>query len=326
MNPLNFLNLLSPPEPVMIRLIALDLDGTVLDSHGQIPDANYAAIARAIDAGVEVAIATGRRYEFARPIVERLPAPLTLILSNGAIVKRHDGQTMMRRLLPRAVARAVLGHTSEHRACAAIIFDRPMEGQVIFEAIDWSDRRHRLFFEANRQFVSERSPLVDALTEDPVQLMFTGGCAAMRGLFDRLRDAALSELGTASREGGAYSVSLTEYGHRDFSLVDVMQAGCSKGSALAAWAERQDLSPSEVMAVGDNLNDLEMLEFAGTPVLMGNAIDDLKTRGWAVTATNDEAGVARAIETFVLAEASNRPGSDLDSLIAPDRNDQKIEI
>jgi Cof subfamily protein (haloacid dehalogenase superfamily) len=304
----------------------LDLDGTVLDGHGQIPDANYAAIARAIDAGVEVAIATGRRYEFARPIVERLPAPLTLILSNGAIVKRHDGQTMMRRLLPRAVARAVLGHTSEHRACAAIIFDRPMEGQVIFEAIDWSDRRHRLFYEANRQFVSERSPLVDALTEDPVQLMFTGACAAMRGLFDRLRAAAPSELGTASREGGAYSVSLTEYGHRDFSLVDVMQAGCSKGSALAAWAERQDLSPSEVMAVGDNLNDLEMLEFAGTPVLMGNAIDDLKTRGWAVTATNDEAGVARAIETFVLAEASKRPASDLDSLISPDRNDQKIEI
>ena len=51
--------------------------------------------------------------------------------------------------------------------------------------------------------------------------------------------------------------------------------------------------------MGDNLNDLEMLEFAGTPVVMGNAIDDLKTRGWTATATNDEAGVARAIETFV---------------------------
>ena len=83
-----------------------------------------------------------------------------------------------------------------------------------------------------------------------------------------------------------------------------MQAGCSKGAALADWASRQGLSPSEVMAVGDNLNDLEMLEFAGTPVVMGNAIDDLQTRGWNRTATNDEAGVAKAIETFVFAAAS----------------------
>jgi Cof subfamily protein (haloacid dehalogenase superfamily) len=280
----------------MIRLIALDLDGTVLDSHGQIPDANRSAIARAIDAGVEVAIATGRRYEFARSVFESLPAPLTLILSNGAIVKSHEGQTLMRRLLPRAAAHGVLTGALEHRASAALIFDRPREGQVVFESIDFTDRRHRRFYEANRPFVSEHSPLENALTEDPVQVMFTGGCASMRRLFDGLLEAALRE--------AAYSVTLTEYARRDFSLVDVLQAGCSKGTALSAWAERQGLSPGDVMAIGDNLNDLEMLEYAGTPVVMGNAIDALKTRGWAVTASNDEAGVAMAIETFVLAGAS----------------------
>jgi Cof subfamily protein (haloacid dehalogenase superfamily) len=280
----------------MIRLLALDLDGTVLDSRGRIPDANRTAIARAIDAGVEVAIATGRRYEFARSILESLPAPLTLILSNGAIVKSHQGQTLMRRLLPRAAARAVLVGAPEHRANAALIFDRPREGQVVFEFIDWNDHRHRRFYEANRAFVSEHSPLEDALTEDPVQVMFTGGCASMRRLFEGLRDGASSE--------GACSVALTEYAHRDFSLVDVLQAGCTKGSALAAWAERQGLPASAVMAIGDNLNDLEMLEYAGTPVVMRNAVDALKERGWAATASNDEAGVARAIETFVFAGAS----------------------
>jgi Cof subfamily protein (haloacid dehalogenase superfamily) len=283
----------------MIRLIALDLDGTVLDSHGQIPDANRAAIARALAAGVEVAIATGRRYEFARAIFERLPAPLTLILSNGAIVKWHDGRTAMRRLLPRAAARTVLAGAPEHRSSAALIFDRPREGQVVFEAIDWTDDRHRRFYEANRAFVSEHSPLEEALTEDPVQVMFTGRCAAMRSLAEGLRDGA-----EGAESGERYSVALTEYAHRDFSLVDVVQAGCSKGAALADWAARQGLSPAEVMAVGDNLNDLEMLEFAGTAVVMGNAVETLKTRGWAATATNDEAGVAEAIETFVLAEAS----------------------
>jgi len=285
----------------MIRLIALDLDGTVLDSHGQIPGANRDAIARALEAGVEVAIATGRRYEFARAIFEGLPAPLTLILSNGALVKRHDGRTAMRRLLPRAAARAVLAGAPELRSSAALIFDRPGAGQVVFESMDWNDERHRRFYEANRAFVSEHSPLEGALTEDPVQVMFTGRCAAMRRLFDRLRDVTPAPQ-TASSE--AYSVALTEYAHRDFSLVDVVQAGCSKGAALADWAARQGLAPDEVMAVGDNLNDLEMLEFAGTPVVMGNAVEALRTRGWAATASNDEAGVAQAIETFVLREAS----------------------
>ena len=92
----------------MIRLLALDIDGTILDSDGHIPTANRDAIARAIDAGVEVALATGRRYDFARPVFDKLPAPLTLILSNGAIVKTRDGETLMRSLLPREIARKVL--------------------------------------------------------------------------------------------------------------------------------------------------------------------------------------------------------------------------
>jgi hydroxymethylpyrimidine pyrophosphatase-like HAD family hydrolase len=286
----------------MIHLVALDLDGTVLDSAGQIPEANRRAIARAIEAGVEVAIATGRRYDFALPILRQLPAPLTLILSNGAIVKSFEGRTLMRRLLPRDVAREVLARTPAHRGSAALVFDRPREGQVVFERIDWDHPRHRRFFEANRVFVSESAPLEDALTEDPVQVMFTGFCRAMRGLFDELRGGPTTD--DAAR--AAYAVALTEYQHRDFSLVDVCQAGCSKGAALRDWAAGRDLSPHQVMAVGDNLNDLEMLEYAGRPVVMGNAVPELKSRGWTVTSSNDEAGVARALETFVLGQASYR--------------------
>ena len=87
-------------------------------------------------------------------------------------------------------------------------------------------------------------------------------------------------------------------------MVDVVRAGCSKGMALREWSERRGFRREEVMAMGDNLNDLQMLEFAGTPVLMGNALPELKARGWAVTASNDDEGVARAIETFVLTGAS----------------------
>ncbi len=286
-----------------IRLLALDIDGTLLDSHGRVPPANLAAIARAIAGGVEVSLATGRRYDFARPIVEQLPAPLTLILSNGAIVKTRDGVTLMRRLLPREVARAVLARVPQHRDSAAVVFDRQREGQVVFEAIDWEHPLHHRFFASNRPFLSEVAPLEACLTEDPIQVMFTGGCVAMRTVFDDLRAPPATRAPGAS-DTTDYSVALTEYEHRDFSLVDVVQAGCSKGMALREWSERQGYRREEVMAMGDNLNDLEMLEFAGRPVLMGNALPELKARGWAVTATNDDEGVARAIETFVFDGAS----------------------
>jgi Cof subfamily protein (haloacid dehalogenase superfamily) len=280
----------------MIRLLALDIDGTLLDSSGHLPSENRDAIGRAIEAGVEVALATGRRYDFARPVFEQFEGPLTLILSNGAVVKKCNGETLMRRLLPREVARAVLAAVPQHRHEAAVTFDRPREGQIVYQMIDWDHPRHSRFFDVNRPFLAEVDPLEDCLTEDPVQVMFTGGCLEMRALFNELR--------ARDPHDCPYSVALTEYEFRDFSLVDVLQSGCSKGTALQDWAREKGYTPNEIMAIGDNLNDLEMLEFAGRPVVMGNGIPDLKDRGWAITATNDEAGVARAVETFILGGTS----------------------
>jgi len=283
----------------MIRLLALDIDGTLLDSEGHVPDANRAAIARAIDAGVIVTLATGRRYDFARAIFERLPEPITLILSNGAVVKTREGRTIARHLLPRDVAHDVLMRVPEHRESAAVVFDRPREGQVVFEVIDWEHPRHQRFFASNRPFLSEAVPLESCLVEDPIQVMFSGGCADMRAVFEDLQQVRMKV------DRFHFEVALTEYEHRDFSLVDVIRAGVSKGSALRELAQQHGIAQHEVMAIGDNLNDLPMLEFAGRPVLMGNALPELKARGWSVTGTNDEAGVAAAIETFVLGGASN---------------------
>lgn len=275
----------------MIKLIALDVDGTLLDTHWQVPDANRRAIDRAVARGIEVALVTGRRFEFARPVVDVLPDPLTLIVNNGALIKTRSGDTVMAHLLPRAVARHVLDQTRDFRDTAAVVFDRVREGQVIFERIDWANRRTRSYALRNRDFVLETSPLEDCLTEDPIQLMFNGPFALMRQLLGRLRAATLAD---------RFAVAVTEYESRDFAMVDVIRAGCSKGAALVEWTARQGLTRDEVMAVGDNLNDREMLEFAGCPVVMGNAVDELRTLGWPVTGTNDEAGVATAIERFAL--------------------------
>jgi hydroxymethylpyrimidine pyrophosphatase-like HAD family hydrolase len=132
-------------------------------------------------------------------------------------------------------------------------------------------------------------PLEDALVENPIQVMFNGGVEAMRALVVDLRAGARD-----------FAVSLTEYVHRDFSLIDVTAPEATKGRALAWRAAQLGITRDEVMAVGDNFNDVEMLEFAGVPVVMGNSVPGLLDRGWTVTGDNEHAGLADAIRTFAL--------------------------
>lgn len=276
---------------VSIRFIAIDIDGTLLDSRWELPAANREAIVAAAGRGIEVALVTGRRYDFALPIARQIPCPLTLVVNNGALVKSQDGATHLRHLLPREVARDVLVATPEFRPGAAVVFDRPQQSQVVMEYMDWEDPGRRTYFERNRDFLAQVSPLESCLTEDPIQVMFSGPV-------ERLREAAgvLRGLEIAER----FALAVTEYESRNFALVDVLARGVSKGAALAEWAGRGGYARAEVMAIGDNLNDREMLEFAGVPVVMGNGVPELKDLGWRVTLTNDQGGVAAAIEQYAL--------------------------
>jgi len=274
----------------MIRLIGIDVDGTLLDSEGRLPAANRDAIVAAVRAGAHVALVTGRSYPFARPVADGLPETVTLIVSNGAVERGMDGSTVIRRLLDRGVARRVLEHTRPHRDAAALIFDRDAARQVVYETMDWDHPGRRRYWSRNHAHIARAVPLEDALDEDPIQVMFNGGVKAMRELWHALR-----------RDADGWSVHMTEYVQRDFSLVDVMAPEATKGVALAWRAGQLGIGRDEVMAVGDNFNDLEMLEFAGTPVVMANAVDELRCRGWHVTGHQNEAGVAQAIRRFVTA-------------------------
>ena len=275
----------------MVRLIALDIDGTLLDSQWRLPEANRDAIRRATERGIEVALVTGRRFDFARPVIDAIDSPLTLIVSGGALVKNREGESLVRHLLPAAVAREVLDGTRAFRDAAALVFDRPRAAQVVHEHLDLSDPHRRSYFDRNRDFIAQVVPLEDALTEDPIQVMFSGSFQGMRGLASSLR-----ALPAAAR----CSLAVTEYEARDFSLLDVNRAGCTKGTTLEEWTVRRQIRREQVMAIGDNLNDLEMLAFSGLPIVMGNAVPELKAMGWTVTASNDEAGVAEAIQRFAL--------------------------
>ena len=273
----------------MIRLIGIDVDGTLLDSRGGMPAANREAIHEAVAAGIHVALVTGRSYPFARPVANRLPSSISLIVSNGAVERTMDGAVLARRLLDRHVARAVLDGTRPYRDAAALIFDRDVDRQVVYETMDWEHPGRRAYWTRNKSLIAQCVPLEEALVEDPIQVMFNGAVDTMAVLA-----AALD------RDARGFAVSLTEYRSRDFSLVDITAPEATKGRALAWRAAQLGIAPVEVMAVGDNFNDLEMLEFAGTPVVMANAVDGLKTRGWHVTGHQDDAGLAQAIRKLAL--------------------------
>ena len=271
----------------MIRVLAVDIDGTLLDSRGQLPDAHRDALVDAAARGIEVALVTGRSFHFTQPIVGLLPLPLTLICNNGAVVKNTRGDTLMRHLLHRDAARRILADTRHLEDSVAIVFDRPDDRQIVFERMDWSHPNRRGYYEKNKAYIAAApAPLADMLTDDPIQVMFNGSVAPMRALASLLRSLPIAD---------RFTVAITEYEPRDFSLVDVNGAGCSKGTTLARWVASRGLAATDVMAIGDNLNDVEMLDFAGTAVVMGNATDVLKSRGYRITATNDENGLAEAV-------------------------------
>lgn len=276
---------------MIVRVLAIDIDGTLLDSRARLPDAHRDALVDAAGRGVEVALVTGRSYHFTKPIADLLPIPLTLIVNNGALVKAKDGATIARRTLDRDVARQVLETTAAYEDSVALVFDRPDERQIVFERMDWSHPNRRGYYEKNKAFIARvDAPLLEALTENPVQVMFNGGVEPMRTLAATLRGLPIA---------GRLSVAVTEYELRDFSLIDVNGPGCSKGTTLADWVRSRGWTRDEVAAFGDNLNDVEMLDFAGTAFVMGNAAGAVKARGYRVTGTHDEGGLAVAVRAVL---------------------------
>jgi Cof subfamily protein (haloacid dehalogenase superfamily) len=274
-----------------IQLLAIDIDGTLLDPHFQISAANLAALRRVQAAGVEVVLVTGRRHGFALPIAQELGFDLWLISSNGAVTKSSKGEPFHRDLLPLATARRLVTTMNAFRGNIVITFDKEDKGALVLERMDQLTQSIQRWLEKNEHYLEFVVPIERALTADPIQAMFCGTVARMREALDQLADSPVAQEITVLR---------TQYDHRDLCIVDVLNQGCSKGHALERWVAHRGYERDRVMAIGDNYNDLEMLRFAGVPVVMGNASNDLKQNGWTVTLPNDQSGVAAAIENLIV--------------------------
>ena len=270
-----------------VRLIAVDIDGTLIDSTLDIPAANLQALRRAHEAGAHIVLVTGRRHRFAMPVAEQLGFESCLISSNGAITRSTMGTLHYAEMLPRAVAHRLCEHMAEFIGNTVLTFDKEERGAIVVERTDELATNIQRWIDKNREYIEEVTPITSALVCDPVQTMFCGTIARMIPAEAKLNDGSFD---------GEINVLKTQYDHRDLCILDVLRYGCSKGSALARWAARLGIPRSQVMAIGDNYNDVEMLEFAGLPFVMANASEDLKRNGWPITLDNEQCGVAAAVE------------------------------
>ena len=274
---------MNPP----VHLVAIDIDGTLLDPHFQISARNLSALRAAHEAGVAVLLATGRRHDYALPVAQELGIPVWLISSNGALIRSSAGETFYTDHLPATTARKLIQHMEEFRGNAVITFDRQGHDALVLERVEELTRSIARWIEKNSAHIQYVSPLEDALTEDPIQAMYCGTVERMVSAQERLSQANFLDEITILR---------TQYDFRDLCILDVLNRDCSKGHALRRWAEHYGIPREQIMAIGDNYNDLEMLEYAGLPVIMGNASEELRESGWKVTASNAESGVAAALE------------------------------
>jgi len=283
-----------------VGLVAIDMDGTLLPTFAQaVSQRNAQALRAAQAAGITVAIATGRRTAYTTPLLDGLGLRLDmpLITSNGAVTRTLGGDPVDRCQLEANVARGLCGILRSFGAMV-FTFDRPGAGELVLEDLEQAQGRIALWVQANLSAIQVVSPLEDAFQDgqSPIQGMVAGNLGKMRN----------AEKAIKASEWSAHCECVrTEYPARDLSILDLLPPGVSKGWALERLAARLGIDRKAVMAIGDNWNDVDMLEFAGQGVMMGNAAGELRTmakmRGWKQAPPNDEDGVAVVLEKALAA-------------------------
>ncbi len=321
-----------------MRMLAVDMDGTLLGGDGRVSPRNLAALKAAERAGVEVVVATGRRHSYAMRVLRGLGLREEngLISSNGAVTRTLGARLLERTLLPKETAVWLCGHLGIYRSSLLLTFDRvkpdgdDSRGALVVEEIEDLNASIGRWMAANEPYIERVVPIELALdSEGLIQMMLTGPIEKMRaaeGLLlkspkvqavgltplrkgevqdDEREEESAERMQTVPQAAVEAEAALhrTEYPERDLSIVDILPAGCSKGLALMQLAADRGVKIEDVVAIGDNWNDVSMLEAAGRAVLMGNAPEDLKEvgrgRGWAMARRHDQDGVAEIVEMML---------------------------
>ena len=261
------------------KLIAVDLDDTLLDEQLNITGPVKAAVSLALAAGVKFTFATGRMFRSAKPYAEALGLTIPLITYQGALVKNPlTGEEFLYRPLPLDYAREIIAyiHTLGYH------LNVYLDDRLYMERDTPEGRRYAAIAQVAPEYAGD---FLQFLDRPPIKLL----TIAEEGLLDRL-SAVLTPL-----YAGKVHISKSKPYFLEFS-----HPQATKGYALQTLAESYGIKREEVIAIGDSYNDLEMLEYAGLGVMVANARESLKAKADYVTGAPNGDGVAEVIEKFIL--------------------------
>lgn len=264
-----------------IRLVAMDLDDTLLRDDWTISPRVVKAIQRAQMQGVKMTIATGRMPISTRPYAKQLGLDVPVITYHGAMIQQAiSGDILFRRPIPSALASEIVQDVGVRGNYAQIYLKDRVIAQTLNE---WSAEYARI-----ASVHIEEADLPGILAQEPegVEKILVIG-----------EESDLDQLGPLLNQRYGKKVHITKSKPH---FLEILEGAVNKGVALAALAERLGIPRQDVMAIGDSFNDLEMIQYAGVGVAMGNARKEIKKQADIVTLTNEEDGVAEAIERYVL--------------------------
>ena len=273
------------------KLIAIDIDGTLLTSQRTITPRTEKAIQQAIASGTYVFLCTGRSLHSGRSIADQVHASTGMVFHSGALIlERLDGPVLRAINLPLEWAQGLIVFFRDE-GYDPLVYDPVPEGrQFLYEAERTPNEWRQRYIDASHGRAQEVADLTVAITQDPAQVGVAGSGEEMERLQTHLA-ARWPDAGVILSHSTLVS---------DYWFLEVVPPEVSKGKALAFLGETYHIEAAEMIAVGDNFNDLDMIEFAGLGVAVENAPEDIRAAADFIAPNNDEEGVACVIEKFLL--------------------------
>lgn len=280
--------------PGAIKLIVIDIDGTLLTPTGQITPRTRAAIQAARTAGIVVTLATARRYAGAKAVATALGMELPLIVNDGSLIVSHPSQVI---LGSQTLSSTVVQQATEifRRHSIQPIVHPCEEERCIYEEVWTGPAEHD-----NLELATYLSAAADRVRRMSYEVLCAGSTHALRVVAFAEKDALQAMLPDLAMLDCSWHLS--PQGSYHCAELAIMRTGCSKASGIVTLASHYCIGLAQVMAIGDGFNDLKMLQIAGWGVAMGQAPEEVRAAAKTVTSTNLEEGVALAIERYALAQ------------------------
>ncbi len=274
----------------MYKLVAIDLDGTLLDMNKEISDRNKQAIKRAMEKGVKVVICSGRVYTGARLYAREIGSTDPIIACNGAIITEGlDGDIVYSVYMETEVAVKVNSICQKH----GIYYHVYAGDTLLTEKLGFTSKK---YYERNKFLPPEDRVDIEVVKNMEAKLRELAGKV--------LKFVIVSDQPQLLKKVRYEMEQLTEVDvmSSNYDNFEVMKKGVSKGAALERLSDLLDIPAHMMVAIGDNENDISMFDYAGLSIAMGNGEPEAKAAAKYVTEANDEDGVAKAIEKFILAK------------------------